>query len=247
MARDFDGTDDRLEIAAHASIDGWREVTYCCWVEFDTLATPNDFARMLDKGHHDISGTGGGNDFLCDFSGMKRAFLKARQWGTSMGEWAAGTTGLAAGTRYHLAVVYDGNSTANDPTFYHNGVADSCVEFTTPAGAWTDDAHPLLIGCAGDINGDFGPAGGRVGFLNGAISHVVAHNGLLTAADINRAKWWGRPRGGLSIYHPGVTTKLGNEGTATADAVESGSPAGRSFPVPAVRPGTAMMGMGVGW
>jgi hypothetical protein len=159
-----------------------------------------------------------------------------RQWLTTAGIWE-GSTALAASTYYHVAVVYNGDSILNDPAFYVNGVAETVTEIQAPVGTLSDDAGQSLV---------MGESGGGSDDVDGRIGWFVYDSTLWDAAAVNRAMWWGRPNGGVAVYHPLVTAKLVNEGTATATGSVTGTTVA-AFATPVVRPGTAMLGMGVGW
>jgi hypothetical protein len=59
--------------------------------------------------------------------------------------------------------------------------------------------------------------------------------------------WWGRPHGGLQFYQPLVTDKLTNEGSDTGATYTVTGAVVAELAVPTVPPGSAMMGLGVGW
>ena len=82
--------------------------------------------------------------------------------------------------------------------------------------------------------------------LAASLENVAIGTGLWAAADVNRAMWWGRPLGGLVVYHPFYTDKLADQGSAAAALTATGTTVA-SLVSPAVRPGSAMMGMDVGW
>ena len=227
MARDFDGANDNIAFGSDASIDAFAVQAICLWVHKDTTGFQfwvgkDRFAAVWGLGD---DGTGSGKLYF------------ERQWNTTNGTWNS-TTALGTTAPRHVAVVYDTGATTNDPVFYLDGAVDTTVELTAPSTLTaTSDATPNLR--AGETGGNGADFDGRIGWL-------VYHNATLTAADVNRARYWGRPFGGLKVYHPWMTTKLTNEGTATATGTASGTTV-VAMAVPVVRPGTAMMGLGVGW
>jgi hypothetical protein len=227
MPRDFDGTDDVLTLGSDASVDDFATKSIALWLLRDTTAFSEIVAKMIDTNTWGIfiRGPGGGNrlGFGHAFSGGNAA-------------WDIGA--ISTATRTHIAIVYDNGSTANDPTFYLNGVSQALNLNPTPSGtANADAAHNLCVGETGTGTSDF----------DGELSHLIYANELFSAADVNRARWWGRAKGGLAVYHPLVTDKLANEGTATADATATGTTVGNDLVTPVVRPGSAMLGCGVGW
>jgi hypothetical protein len=121
----------------------------------------------------------------------------------------------SAGTRLHLAVVYDNQSAANDPTIYVDGAAVSLTVISTPTGtASADAAWNLALGEVDDTGGED---------FDGALGWLCYANALWSTDQVNRARWWGRPGGAQAVYHPLVTDKLANEGTATADGTATGT------------------------
>ena len=63
---------------------------------------------------------------------------------TTTGVWKTGAV-VPFNVWTHVAVVYDGSSTSNDPIIYLNGVATTITETATPAGTRTSDASDDLI------------------------------------------------------------------------------------------------------
>ena len=222
MARDFDGTDDYLDMGSDASIDDFGAVTLACWIRFDTTMT---FPRILEKA--DLADLNGW--LWLKFTGASNTLYFARDFATVDGSWR-GSTSLNNGTIYHIATTHDG--TTGVATHYINGVVETLAATVTPSGALVADAASVL---------QAGIQNTLVAELDGFMAHIIYHNAVLTAADINVARWWGRPIGGLKVYHPLFTDKLTNEGSATADATATGTTM-LAVALPVVRPGSAMMG-----
>ena len=227
MARDFDGTDDYLNLGSDASVDDFSAITFCCWIQFDTDGNFNTIFFKTDSATENSGPQIHRNTF------MTKELYIARSYSTSFGEWQT-TEVMNNGVRYHAAVTHDGTTGA--PVFYLNGPATPST-LTAPVGTLKADA-------ANDIY--MGSRPSLISEVDGRMQHVVYHNAVLTAAEINRAMWWGRPFGGLKVYHPLITSKLANEGSATADATATGTTTA-SFATPVQRPGAALMGMGCGW
>lgn len=208
MARDFDGVNDRLDLGTDPSIDDFVTQSLALWAERDIAATAH---HLLGKQNFAAAWQ------LIVSAGDRPLF--SRDWLLANGEWRgpvlSPTTGL-----HHLAVVYDGGAAANDPTVYVDGAAVTLIEDVAPSGTLESDAALSLL--AGEDG-----AGGRD--LDGAVGWLCYANALWDAAQVNRARWWGTPGGALAVYHPLVTDKLKNEGTATADATATGT-AGRGIP-----------------
>lgn len=138
----------------------------------------------------------------------------------------------------HVCITYDSGSTANNPVAYINGVSVTVNRIVGPAGSFANDAATnLLVGLNPDNSGDY----------DGRISHFCYDNAVWTAAQANRACWWGEPGGAVKVKHRLTTDKLTNEGTATADATATGATMGAPIGCPVSPKGSVLMGMGVGW
>lgn len=221
MARNFDGTDDKVDFGSDASVDGFTAFTVLGWVNVQTPGSNSDF-WVNKNGGADQGWQTSFNTFtnVCDFY---------RVFSTTPGAW---TWPKPANGIHHVAITYDGALTTNNPAATIDGTAQTVTTGTTPVGTVTSDAaHSLLLGEHGVGSQDF----------QGAISHLCYVSGVLDAAAINRHRWWGRPHGGIAVIQPMVTDKLTNEGTATATGTATGS-AMASMVTPVQRPG-----MGTGW
>lgn len=204
MARDFDGTNDVVDCGSDASIEGFVTQSICCWVQGDSTAAYHIVGKsnFAAQWQFLLQGASGGR---LNFN---------RDWTTTDGEWHTGANAIGT-TLAHVAVVYDGGATTNDPVFYINGVSVSVTETTGPAGTLVSDATTTAL--------RFGLNSGNTQDLDGRMGWVVYANALFTAEQVNRARWWGTPGGPVAVYHPLMTTKLANEGTATAPGSASGT------------------------
>lgn len=229
MARDFDGVNDKIAFGTDASIGGFTQKSMTTWIIMDTFG--NNAIAIWCK--DDLGGSAWGIQVQTD------TFLRFGQGWTTPGTAYWRCTGFifVVGTLYHLALTYDGGSTTNDPVFYVNGVSQTLTEDVAPAGTIvSDSADPLNMGLGSGNTRD----------LDGRQFCAAYLSGLLVIADVNRALWWGRPYGGIAVYHPLWTDKLGNEGTAVAAGTASGTTV-VNVVCKCVRPGAAMMGMGIGY
>ena len=154
---------------------------------------------------------------------------------TTNGQWA--TPDMSASARHYVSVDYDRSATTNDPVWYVDGAVVAVTEIQTPIGTVSTGEDTLKCGENGAGSGD----------LNATIAHLAIHAGTRwTAAQHNRARWWGRPGGGLQVYHPFLTSKLADEGSAAETLTATGAVMG-ALVTPCVRPGSGMLGMGVVW
>ncbi len=225
-ARDFDGTNDNITFGSDASVDGFTTYTISMWAIVDSLASRSClWAKDAFQSATRLS------------SETTGAILYGHGWSTALlVRWSAAT--ITAGVRFHLVVQYDTQLTTNDAVIYFNGASQSITESSgPPAGTLVSDAADAIY---------IGESGGGTEDLNGQLQNIGYVSGLWTAEQVNRAMWWGRPGGGMEFYHPLFTDKLANEGSATANGTASGTTV-VPLVCPVVRPGTALMGMGVGW
>lgn len=227
MARDFDGTNDEINFGSDASIDDFATKTIAGWVRTDG-ASGSDV--ILAKSNFD--------DWALSLVVLSGEAMPSWQepFATSRGIWDVNVgSGFPSSGFAHVAVVYDRGSPSNDPTLYVNGVSVAFTETLTPVGAWEADAALNLM--AGEYSGGSGD-------LDGLIGHLVYHDALLDAAAINRARFWGRPHGGMKVYHPLWSTKLANEGTAVADGTVTGTTVNNAALPRVERMWGSMMGVG---
>jgi len=231
MARDFDGTNDRIAFGSDASVDNFTALSIAMWGRVDTAASAFDVLFRKSSAN-----TNGWQLGYLTF-GAARIYFQAGYSGTGADLASWSMSALAAGQVRHIAIVLDPSSASNNPVIYVNGASQTVTTETAPSGAYGADAAATLQ--AGE------DAGGGSDF-DGAQQNVAYANALWDAAAVNRAMWWGRPHGGIEVYHPFYTDKLANEGTATADGTATGTVV-LPMACPVQRPGSAMMGMGAGW
>lgn len=202
MSRSFDGTDDRIDYGADASINTFVTQTVCMWVKRTATSNPDS---LLAKGTM-------ANDWEMFINNVDK-FEFGHAWSTAVGEWEVTTPTIGTGLT-HLAVTYDGGATTNDPVFYANGVAQTTTEIVAPSGTLNDDAANALL---------HGERSGGAGDFGGQMSHLVYDNAIYSAADINRCRWWGTRGGTPVVYHPLLTDSLTNKGSGTADGTATGT------------------------
>lgn len=220
--RDFDGANDEISLGSDASIDDFNPRSICYWVRHDAAASVQVVAA---KGP-------GSNEVALVAIGEQPRF--SSDW-TTDGNWV-GTTDIVVTGFHHICITYDHGATTNDPIIYVDGAVETLTVDTAPTGSWVADAGNELQ--LGETNADALD-------LDGNLSCFVFHSAILTAADVNRARWNCRPMGGMAVYHPFWTTKLANEGTATANGTATGTTVASS-PVPSARPGFGFLS-GIGF
>ena len=227
MAREFDGNNQWVECGSDATIDQLLPKSISAWILADSFAA---FPAISAK-----SGT---NQW--QFTILNTGTLRLRHaFSTTAGIWG-GDTVLSTSQRTHVVISYPGTDTTSTPTMYVNGVTQVVTTVSAPVGTISSDAgDPLFIGSAAGLLD-----------LDGKIANFCYDTGTWSAAEANRARWFGRPKGGIRVYHPFFTDKLTNEGTAVANGVLSTLGAAMVMSpliTPVVIPGSSMMGMGIGW
>lgn len=232
MARSFDGVDDQLLSPDNvvAGIDTQtKSVSLWCSRTGNPAALQAVFVAL--------TADGAGNARFVLFHDAPAASgyrLYAFQNGTTFGAWRS--TNDITNARHHLAITYDRGLTANTPLLYVDGVSVAVSLVQTPVAISTGE-DTVKLGQS---------AGGTQDFA-GAVSHAAFEGGQLwTAAMVNRAMWWGRPHGGLQVYHPLLTDKLVDEGSGAETLTATGTTV-TNLVTPCVRPGSSMLGLNIGW
>ncbi len=236
MARDFDGVDDRIDLANEANFDFERTDAFSvlAWEQgdgntFGAVVAKQDLAVASDdRGWLCNQRAGGANPTyqweLANFSGNRIATRT--------------TAEFASGVARAIGWTYDGSSLAAGALIYVDGVSQAKTDIADTLSATILNDVPAQLGAR---NGAAAPAF----FLDGKIGFVVVAAGVLTAADVNRHRWWGCAPGGPSTmrsWHPLWTDSLIDKGTAGGDGTASGT---AMFALPRVeRCHAAMLGVG---
>lgn len=222
--RDFDGTNDEIEFGSDTSIDNFSSRVICAWVRIDTTGTT---VALVTKG------AATAEIMLSSGTNLLRY---ASDW-TTDGNWI-GTTTITGSDPKFLCISYSNTATTNDPQLFVNCNSEALTTDTNPTGTWTADAASnLQIGETNADSADF----------DGNITALIYKSGGINAAQCNRHMWWGRGQGDLEVYHPFFTTKLSNEGTATANGTATGTTVVSVPAVKIVRPGAGMLNGGIDW
>jgi hypothetical protein len=106
----------------------------------------NNYGRIVDKS----SSSGGAEGYflaLYSESGATSNIQFARGHDNTDGSWTFDARYITYGEWQHIVVVYDDDSTSNDPTIYLNGASMTITETATPVGnEETDASQALTIG-----------------------------------------------------------------------------------------------------
>jgi len=226
MARDFDGVDDNISHGSDASIDAFNPISMSCWIRRDAGSFNNE--PFLAK-------SGFADGWICSIATASGKIDFDYNFTVSRGIWES-TTNVGTGRR-HVIVTYDNGATTNNPSIYLDGTLETLSTDVDPVGTPNSDAaFNLSVG----NDSSFG-----LDFLNGTVGWICYDNVSWDAAQRNRSRWWGEPGGPVKVKLSYMTDLL-NRGTTTANGSATGTIA-LALAAPVVRPGTAMMGMGVGW
>lgn len=123
--------------------------------------------RIFDKGQGSVT-----PPELCFHNNFNSSYNYQRAFSSVVGEWRIPRP--ATGIFHHFAITYDASSTANDPIFYLNGVAQAVTEVAAPVGTLVSNGDPYQIG-----NRHLGTA-----VWDGQLYRFAVWNRILTPAEI---------------------------------------------------------------
>lgn len=136
-------------------------------------------------------------------------------WGVVWQTWFGSQPGIwsvpypTVGEVVHWVIVYNGNSTANDPIWYQNGVQIATTERLTPSGTFRSGGSYMTIGNSSE---------GTNGVWDGIVFHARVWNRLLTSKEARELY-----KNPYQIYRkPGVldlSSLLSSASTATVSPV----------------------------
>lgn len=223
MSRNFNGTNQNVSWGSDVSIDDFTAKTVAFYTNIRTGAATTDL--IICKANN--TGTTGWALVVNTTTAVLQLTIS---WSGTDGSW---TVPKPANGLHCIQITYAGAATTDNPVILVDGVSQTVTTVAVPTGTLDVDNAQSLV--AGELT-----AGGGADY-DGTIGWVLYHNAVLSAAELNRHRWWGRPFGGLKVYHPFVTDKLTNEGSATADGTATGATVASDV-CAVVRPG-----MGMGW
>ena len=174
-ALSFDGSDDYVDLTSDTELDDVfvGGATVMAWI-YPTSWGENGYGRIFDKSSS-ASSTGDGwalrlnvdNGGVINFG---QGFSSGRGW------WRPPNGSISLNAWQHLAIVYDADSTANDPDIYLDGVALPVTRIDSPSGSIRSDAAINLR------LGNF--AGGTSHTFEGTIDDARIYDRMLSAAEI---------------------------------------------------------------
>ncbi len=141
-ARSFDALNDFIAVGSGASIANVFAGggTFEAWFRAAGFGEGSK-GRILEKGDAGLGETSGwyvsvDNDNVS--SGMQ--FGHASTGGPGLGAWTTPAGSISLNTWTHVAVVYNKDSTGNDPLIFINGALMTLTDLRTPAGNMVSDA-----------------------------------------------------------------------------------------------------------
>jgi hypothetical protein len=141
LALPFSAATDRIDYGSDAELDNLfvGGGTLEAWIR-PASAGVSGLARIVSK-----ENSGG---WLFSVDNVNATSTIAFQHGggsTSSGAWAAPNGTLAANVWHQVAIVYDKDSSANDPLIYVDGASVTVSELETPSGNMDSDASSTLV------------------------------------------------------------------------------------------------------
>tara|TARA_R100000458_G_C8253323_1_gene229832 strand:- start:283 stop:1482 length:1200 start_codon:yes stop_codon:yes gene_type:complete len=172
----FDGTNDYVNCGSDSSIDNIFDGggTIAGWIKVASDGG-GSFGRIIDKSS---AGNGsGGWTLTVEDEGLGSIDLNLMVGhSTTYGRWTTTAREITLNAWTHFALVYDDDSTSNEPIFYINGVSVGISKIGDgPAGTKADDSSlDLLIAASGLANREF----------DGSISEIAMYDTELTASQV---------------------------------------------------------------
>lgn len=176
---DFDGSNDDATFASPTDLDDIYsgDATVMHWVYVDTYGE-NSTGHTISKFP---SSTAGWKIMVDDSSGYgsnTKCINFTKQFSGGRRTWQTPTDSIAAGGWFHVAVVYNGSSTSNDPIIYIDGVSQSLNRFESATGTDNSDAAAnLIVGDSTNLDRSF----------DGRITQLLVTKKLLSESEVNDA------------------------------------------------------------
>lgn len=167
----FDAVDDEINCGSDASLDNLVTYTITAWIYPRTLGE-GSLGRVYGK---ETTNSGPLLIMVSSYNVANNLILQHNR-ATVDGAWRTPTNAITLNAWQHVAVTYDGSSTANNPAIYINGTSQTVTTLFTPSGALISDAAASArIGNTADGSCTF----------DGFISDVRVYNRVLSANEIS--------------------------------------------------------------
>lgn len=198
MGYSFDGNNDWLQFGTDSSIGNFAQLTLCCWI-VPTVVGTGVMALHAKQANNAT--------WFWRLLGTDPADLRFNYgWSTTNLQDSAYGADIVAGQFAFVALTYDRGSTANDAVMYLDGTSLSITRDSATPGvtAKDDTTQTLRFGTDSALGNDY----------NGLMSAFIYDDTIWSAADINRARWWGTRGGSMKVNVPCLTGGS-NKGTGT--------------------------------
>lgn len=172
QALSFDGTNDYVDLGSAASLDNLSAMTLSAWIRPDSMGE-NSKGRIFDKTSDPTPGSG----WILNIADNESSYQLGFVVDYSVTDIARRTTGgaISPNVWQHVAVTWDGSTTATNIKMYINGVEASYQVATDASGSRvTDAAQSLLIG----------ETTAQTRAFDGNIDEARIYNRVLTEAEI---------------------------------------------------------------
>lgn len=176
---DFDGSSDDATFGSPDDLDNIfsGDATVAHWVYVDAYGE-NSTGHTISK----FASSTAGWKIMVDDTGSYGSNTKCinftKQFSGGRRTWQTPTDSIAAGGWFHVAVVYNGSSSANDPIIYIDGVSQSLDRFESATGTDNTDASATLyVGNSSDVNRS----------IDAKITQLLVTKKLLSESEVNDA------------------------------------------------------------
>jgi hypothetical protein len=215
----FDNDTQYVNVGSNSVLDNLTAVSVSAWIYPTSFAS---YYRIMDKD----SGLAGWGIHVCNggsyCNGNTIAIVAKSTSGTTFGRWSGDNNIISQNNWNHITVTWDRSSLSNDPRIYVNGVESAVTEWTTPSGAYSNDAASNLY-----IGNNHTPDRG----FRGTLDSIRVYNYVRTPAQVVWEYNKGGPLGWWKLDECTGTTAYdasgnGLNGTITIDATGTYTSAG---------------------
>jgi hypothetical protein len=137
VGRELDGSTSYINLTSNTIVDDVfaAGATLEAWIK-PASAGENDFGRVFDKNQWAFyTDDDNANDTISFFH---------EGGGSSIGTWVGAAGSITYNVWQHVAVTYNKDAAANDPTIYVNGTSIALTQLDTPTGTMDSDASDTL-------------------------------------------------------------------------------------------------------
>lgn len=169
MARNFDGTSNRIAVTLAAAQTSLSQISYSVMLFPDNV---DAYRRVF---HWGGSNPAAGRNMTWEFDdGVAAQWVLNADWSTTSGTWHMPKP--STGAWLQAGFSYDWGATTNDPLMYQNGVSQTVTERFAPSGTAQNTATALMIGTDNANSGSIAAWDGRM-------AEYAYWNRILTAGE----------------------------------------------------------------